>query len=106
MGPWEALSFILLGTILGIIGQLIRVVVGVKKKYDEAEKEGKSFNDTFETNRLFISIGIAIVVGAIAGALGVIQYAGADLTREILVTVIAVGYAGTDFIEGFLIKPK
>ncbi len=106
MQPWQALSFVLLGITLGVIGQLIRVGVGIKKKYDEAERQGKDFNELFKKDRLFISLGIAIIVGSIAGALGIIEYANEDITREMLVTVITLGYAGTDFIEGFLEKPK
>jgi H+/Cl- antiporter ClcA len=106
MEPWQALSYVLLGITLGVIGQLIRVGVGVKKKYDEAESTEKKFNEVFEKDRMFISIVIAVIVGAIAGALGIIEYADEDITREMLITVISFGYAGTDFIEGLLERQK
>lgn len=93
---------------LGVTGQLIRVFIGLKKDYDDANKEGKKFNEFFDKNQLLLSIGIAIAIGAIAGVLGIIQYSGQDITQNTLIAVIGVGYAGTDFIEGLLLnnKPK
>ena len=38
MDPWTALGYILLGGLLGAIGQGIRVVVGLKKQMDESSK--------------------------------------------------------------------
>ena len=100
--PWEALTYILLGITLGVIGQLIRVVVGIKKLYDQAIRDNVEFYELFKKDRFFFSIGIAIVIGAVAGGLGIIQYTGQGITREIILTLIAGGYAGTDFIEGLL----
>lgn len=41
--PWTILSYILLGSILGMIGQGIRVVVGLKKAQADAEATKKIF---------------------------------------------------------------
>jgi H+/Cl- antiporter ClcA len=104
MQPWEALTYVLLGITLGVIGQLIRVVVGIKKLYDQAISENVDFYTLFMKDRFLFSIGIAVVIGAVAGGLGIIQYAGQGITRDIILTLIAGGYAGTDFIEGLLTK--
>lgn len=38
----------------------------------------------------------------IAGVLCVIELLGTEITKEFMITLIAVGYAGTDFIEWFM----
>lgn len=95
---------LLLGGILGMIGQGIRVVAGLKKVNDQASAEGKSFGSLFETSKLFLSL----LIGFIAGALAIIGVTGSagdvNPTKELIVTIIGAGYAGTDFIEGFIKK--
>ena len=87
-----------------MIGQGIRVVAGLKKVNDQASAEGKSFGSLFETSKLFLSL----LIGFIAGALAIIGVTGSagdvNPTKELIVTIIGAGYAGTDFIEGFIKK--
>ena len=37
-----------------------------------------------------------------AGVLGVLGILGAPLTKDSVVILLTIGYAGTDFIEGFM----
>jgi uncharacterized membrane protein YfcA len=92
----DILEFVILGILLGIAGQGARAVVGIKKQYDKGKE------DWFD-GRLLIT---SLVIGGTAGAFGAI---GLLDNREIvdkqtLLTLITIGYAGTDFIEGFMKK--
>ncbi len=109
MDPWTALGYILLGGLLGAIGQGIRVVVGLKKQMDDVSKntsesgeQGKNWADWFEPQQLLVSLAIAFAVGGIAGILASLQILGQDITKEYMISIITMGYAGTDFIEGFM----
>lgn len=97
----EWLMIILLGGVMGMIGQGIRTVVGLKKLQDSISQTGQSFRDSFETNRLTVSL----LIGFIAGALAAITLVRGDTVQvELLMGLLAAGYAGTDFIEGFARK--
>ena len=89
---------------MGVVGQGIRIVVGLKKKYDESVRSGKKWEDIFDAWQLWISILISFIIGIVAGILGVINYIDQAITKEFLLTLIGIGYAGTDFIEGFIKK--
>ncbi len=110
MDPWTALGYLLLGGLLGGIGQGIRVIVGLKKQMDESSKatsgpdgqSKKDWHEWFDPQQLMISLAIAFVVGGIAGTLASLQSFGQDVTKEYMISIITVGYAGTDFIEGFM----
>ena len=100
MEVWTALGYVFLGGVLGAVGQGIRVIVGIKKNLDE--DSAKKWEDWFETKQLGISFIIALALGGIAGVLGAIELLGTEITKEFMITLIAIGYAGTDFIEGFM----
>jgi len=104
MDAWTVLSYLLLGGLLGVVGQGIRVVVGLKKKYDESLRLNKDLKEIFDARQLWISILISFLIGTVAGILGVINYIDQAITKEFLFTIIGIGYAGTDFIEGFIKK--
>ena len=99
--PWTILGKLLLAALLGVVGQLIRVVVGLKKESDQAAAAGRTLRQNFNAAELLVSLAIAILVGAIAGILSAV--ATADITTSnAMVTLIGVGYSGTDAIEGFM----
>jgi len=79
----------------GVFGQFIRVLVGVKKQYTNAKKTGKRFEEWFD----LILIIMTLILGGLAGILGFmfLGQAEAEISR---VTIIVIGYAGTDAIEG------
>ncbi len=105
MNAWGVLSYLLLGGLLGAVGQGLRFIVGLKKKYDESSASGRDLKEIFDYRELWLSFVIAFLVGAIAGILGVISHLGEEITVDFLFTIIGIGYVGTDFIEG-LIKKK
>lgn len=102
----EITNTIVGGGLLGALGQGIRIAVGLKKLNEE--NTVRSLNDSsekpFSVSRLLISVFIGFVAGALAM---LIKYAStekpADYDTEIVITIIAAGYAGADFIEGIFI---
>ncbi|MDD4160955.1 MAG: hypothetical protein PHW87_00580 [Methanothrix sp.] len=109
--PWTILGYILLGSVLGMIGQGIRVFVGLKKAQDaaEADKQNISWDQWFDSKQLITSLVIALVIGAVAGALGILPYMSQPeriLTIKDIELLIIGGYAGTDLIEGFISSNK
>jgi hypothetical protein len=104
MDPFTALTYVVLGAVLGMVGQGIRVVVGIKKELDQAAP-GTSWNSWFQPGQLAVTVGISLAVGAVAGVLSVITGPfGATVTRGFMVGIIGAGYSGTDFIEGIMTK--
>ena len=97
---------LMLAILLGVFGQCLRAVIGLKKQAEEAAAEKKALKDVFSLSTLGISLFIGAVAG-VAGYLGlrfgtgeVVNFAeGTTITG-----IVAAGYAGTDFIEGFLKK--
>ena len=104
MTALDWITGILLGGLLGILGQGIRIIVGLKKLNDEASAESVSFGSKFQAGRL----GLSLLIGFIAGALAMIGFSDppgmATPTKELIITLLGAGYAGTDFIEGFIHK--
>ena len=102
----QILLQLLTGGLLGLVGQMIRFVVGYKKLNDEALKEGKTVSEMFQTS-LFV---ISLIIGFVAGILGVVSLSDfkesifSTKTKETILILIGIGYAGTDFIEGFIKK--
>lgn len=96
------LLFVVLAMLLGVVGQGARTVVGIKKAMDEAKATEKT--SWFDSQRLVLSIFIGLIAGGLAGlgfATGTLT-SETMLSREILIAIFAAGYAGTDFIEGFM----
>ena len=94
----EVTLFIILGIILGTLGQGARAVVGIKKKYDSVSR---NCEDWFNGKLL----GITLMIGGIAGALGAIALLDkGGIDKQALLILFTTGYAGTDFIEGFMKK--
>jgi len=97
---------LLTGGLLGVVGQLIRFLVGYKKLNDEALKEGRSVSNLFQTSRFVISL----IIGFVAGIIGIVSLSEfkeslfLEKVKETILTLIGIGYAGTDFIEGFIKK--
>lgn len=77
---------ILLSSILfGILGGLVRALVGIVKYFEKNKREQK-----IRFWYLAFSLFVAALVGGVAGAI-----AGGDWRLAII-----AGYAGTDFLEG------
>jgi len=57
-------------------------------------------DEWFDTKRLTFSL----IVGGIAGLLAAILLIETPVDKELLLGLVAAGYAGTDFIEGLMSK--
>ncbi len=86
---------LLTGGVLGLLGQGIRVVVGLRKQQAAP-------TEPFDASRL----GASLLIGFVAGALGVLALGlkgvAGGLESRAVAELLATGYAGTDFIEGFV----
>lgn len=98
------LEILIIGALMGMLGQGARAVVGLKGMSDNAKAQGLSPNDLFEAGRLLTSFLIGSLVG-LASALTYIIDGGSTLTDptwHVMVAWAAAAYAGTDFLEGFI----
>jgi hypothetical protein len=94
------LQLIALGSLTGVVGQLIRMVVGLKKLDDVASQSQQSFTDLISPSRIFVSLAIGAIAGTIAAATTVSDIA--EVTAKQILALVAAGYVGADFIEGFM----
>jgi len=102
---WGVLGYVLLAAFLGVVGQLIRVVAGLKKESDQASALGQTLATRFSAQQLWTSLGISVAVGAIAGVLAALQVTDLHkMTTSTLLGFLGAGYSGTDFIEAFMKK--
>lgn len=99
----EIINALLLGGILGMVGQGIRATIGIKK-LRETNADPNLPTYKFEIDRFVATL----LLGFLAGLLATIPFFNKDFSegpkwnQEIFLTLIAAGYSGVDFIEGFL----
>lgn len=99
----EVIQNVLAGGLLGILGQGIRIAVGLKKLNDSNNVQLAQGNtqENFSTSRMFISIFIGFAAGAIGMLIkGSTLAKDGNFDTESIVTIMAIGYSGADFIEG------
>ena len=104
MQPEHLINLLLLGGILGVAGQALRIIVGLKKlNYNNAiaVTTGAAQQD-FSWARMLLSVFIGFIVGILAM---LVKYFAADnndvnVGPELIVAITAVGYSGVDFLEG------
>ncbi len=83
----------------GVFGQAIRALIGIKKQIDDANMSKRKIKHWFNLNLLIVSL----ILGGIAGMVGLMLLNILNLEIYI-VTIMAAGYAGADFIEGVFRK--
>lgn len=91
------------GALLGAAGQIVRVVAGLKKLNEKANEKGVAVAELFSPSQFVFSI----LIGAVAGLLGALSLGinPKDLiATDKLLTLLGMGYAGSDFIEAFMTK--
>lgn len=106
-GWFQLLAF---GAFVGAGGQAARMIVGLKKLSDAASAASSAGNSTTLSDLIIPSqLVISLMIGAIAGGIA----AATTMTPESLMLsgqqvagLAAAGYAGADFIEGFMQKSK
>ncbi len=103
--PLNTLIIILIGAILGAVGQGMRVIVGMKKVYDEAMKNSTPAEQLIEYRQITFSLIIGFAIGGVAGVLAAVSSDHVSFSdKSVVIAFITAGYAGTDFIEGFIKK--
>lgn len=90
---------------VGAGGQGARVIVGMKKLNDAASAETAagvptSTKDLIVVSQLVVSLAIGAIAGGIVAATTMDPRVG--LTGEQIAGLAVAGYAGADFIEGFI----
>lgn len=104
MDVTDWINLLLLGGMLGALGQGVRAVIGLKKVNDQAALEGRQMKDLVDASTLIISLVIGFIAGALA-IVGIVDTAKPMVPdKELVITLLGAGYAGTDFIEGFIKK--
>ena len=102
----QLLIVLLLGGLLGMTGQGIRVIAGIKKLHDETTHTRQNFRDNFDIQTLLVSL----FIGFIAGVLAIVALWGKidpnNLQSENVIALLGAGYAGADFIEAFMSRSK
>ena len=95
---WVAL--ILIGGLAGGIGQVARMIVGLKKMNEDAAAKNIPPSDLIEPSRMFMSL----IIGFTAGALAAVTLAdeSGNVTAQQFFGFAGAGYSGTDFIEGLM----
>lgn len=96
--PGSILSFLLIGILLGLCGQIARSAVGLKKEMDDARNANQKWDNWFNMQELLVSL----LLGAAAGAFAAVGMLGASVDKRFLIACVAAGYAGSDFIQGFM----
>ena len=92
MDVTHTLIFLMLGLVMGAVGQGARTVVGLRKATGDPASGG------LDARRLAVNLSI----GAVAGTLGAVVLLGDDRDKSLLLTLVVTGYAVVDFIEGFM----
>lgn len=103
-GAIDILAALALAGLLGMAGQAVRAVGGLKKMSDEAQRRGVRPFDLLVPSRLVISLMIGFVAGMIAAyTLDIRNLIPLKFDNtQFLLGIAAAGYAGTDFLEAFV----
>ena len=96
----DTLWFLMLGGLLGLAGQVLRAVVGIKKAQEEAG--GRPTAEWFNGKEL----GVSLLIGVVAGILAALVKHDPPLRldRDLMLGIMPAGYAGTDLISGMMKK--
>jgi hypothetical protein len=91
-----------LGGLAGAMGQAIRVIVGIKKLNDQASDTNTSLAAMIVPTQLVVSLLIGFIAGALASSQLISDLA--HISSQQIFALSAAGYAGADFIEGFMTR--
>ncbi len=102
----QLITVLLLGGLLGMCGQGIRVIAGLKKGYDKAANAGQSFKDHFDPRSLVVSLFIGFTAGVLAVLALMNKINPNNLQSETVMALLGAGYGGADFIEAFMSRAQ
>ena len=101
MTSGDALGALMVGGLMGLVGQGARAAIGLKKMNDLAGDQELGWSDVFVASRLIVSLVIGFLAGVVAAITIGIDNISSAFTQDILIKLAAAGYAGTDAIEAF-----
>lgn len=105
----ELILNVLAGGLLGMIGQGIRMTIGLKKVSDNSFSLLIGSNNSY-IGRLFAGIFIAFVIGSIGMIIlssnqdELLDDGEGKLTTQSIVTIVSIAYIGVDIIENLLYR--
>jgi putative chitinase len=98
----NALLALIAAGLLGMVGQGVRAVAGIKKMGDDAQLRGVSPSALFSPGWFMVSLVIGFIAGIIAGlSLGLSKLLKTPDDFQLLLGIAAAGYTGTDIVEAF-----
>jgi putative chitinase len=97
----DILGGLMIGGLMGLVGQGARAAVGLKKMNDLASDQELGWSDVFVASRLIVSLVTGFLAGVAAAVAIGIDNISNGFTQDMLVKLAAAGYAGTDAIEAF-----
>ena len=101
MAAGDVLGALLIGGLMGLVGQGARAALGLKKMNDLPANQDLGWNDLFVASRLVVSLIIGFLAGVVT-AIGLgIETITTAFTPDMLTKLAAAGYIGTDAIEAF-----
>lgn len=99
------LQLALMGGIFGLLGQLVRTAMGMRKLTRSSGGLKKAMADEFSQSQLLISL----LLGALAGIMATFTVPGLEgfadnpvVSPTVILAIVSAGYAGGDFLEGIV----
>lgn len=97
---------LLIGIVLGLLGQVARAAVGLKKESD-AKAAGTSLGQVVDVSQITMSLLYGAAAGGLAALLmGDSKMALIGSDQSVWLALVGAGYSGSDFIEGVMTKAK
>jgi hypothetical protein len=95
---YDIINTVLAGGLLGVLGQGIRMAIGLKKISDL--NQNTTTNGFTQINMARLSL--SLFIGFVAGALYLLMNSDSDtvFNKSYIFSIVAAGYSGADFIEG------
>lgn len=90
------LIFVLWCILFGSLGQGLHSLIGLYKLCIDEKRDTKSF---FDLKRLLVSLAMGAAVGGLCALIF-----NNPLGKTDILSIIACGYTGVDFVEGFMSK--
>lgn len=97
------LSTVILFAIMGMVGQGVRAIVGLKSAATEAAQDPTKQVE-FNAAYLLLSLMIGAIAGVVAGFVLKLKIDPTGDNSQILLAIAAAGYSGADFIENAFTK--
>jgi hypothetical protein len=104
MKPEQWMMMVVLGGLMGMLGQGIRATVGIKKLYDKSAGDNSLVDAGFSAIRFILSLFIGFIAGALTALMLSDGQTETAASKEYMGALMTAGYAGADTIEGLANK--